>query len=751
MSKFKAAAVAAVGASLLTILLGATAALVWWKFGAPRVGPAIARTLRADSWDDRGTLAVRFRHRAPKLQRIAPRARAGLRGYTVGVNHEAVWIPAGAEVHLIMGAGLRARKRVCMVDYRVSGKSHARGIWFGAPPARRRAEVSAEPAAPAHGTAPTLAMARAGGLRIFASGAGAVGPWRSRVIVVARGATHIHISCSQKYDREAGATLAIILRGVYVTLRIGGVWRKHGCTFASSLRGWVKSAERNMPMPAAAMAETGMVRAGYWPWAARKKIMAVGMALSRESRYQLLMADLHASVDGLAAAKNASQAIRTAWLLGAEYDSWTRAYRVQLPGGAVVLGTKRKPPEGEGGAFVTLDAFTPGKRFIAEGGASFRTWDYPHPGVAGEVAVAARMIASIRNVGGVRHAAPAAKAKAPPLPAGVKTGTGTALRAAQRALAGRPVQVLDYSKSLPGARGTDVTGLSGPHHLVGYSVYDPNLNLFRIQGFTYDTGHHRFTSVVVYPASKVHTFQTMPACIWRDTVGGCYFDANDDMNPRGFLHDLKTRIYKTINDPLAVVNKKPVGGTVVLGVSRDFVVGRYFGKEQVGSHGLGLHAFIYNRQKKDFTTLRLPVHGARSVVAQGVYRSILVGYYKTSRRRLGFWYNIATRGFGRVSPPGAADDCWPREIYKGQIIGRCWGKRHHLHQFVFNMATHKYTMLRPYLAKGLHYIVDGLSKGLCAGQIYVRGNTFGFITSLKYLERSGMRRPAPGARPGSRH
>jgi hypothetical protein len=122
-------------------------------------------------------------------------------------------------------------------------------------------------------------------------------------------------------------------------------------------------------------------------------------------------------------------------------------------------------------------------------------------------------------------------------------------------------------------------------------------------------------------------------------IVGSYLDNND--NSHGFLYNISTGTYVTLDDPLAYLSATPlignsVSGTKLIGIYGNNIIGNYVDTSDVE------HSLLYNITNQTWMTLTYP--GLGDVEANGIYGSDIVGNVTNPSTGLpeGFIYNGST-------------------------------------------------------------------------------------------------------------
>ena len=107
------------------------------------------------------------------------------------------------------------------------------------------------------------------------------------------------------------------------------------------------------------------------------------------------------------------------------------------------------------------------------------------------------------------------------------------------------------------------------------------------------------------------SLQTFAYGIDGNNIVGSYYSSSD--HDYGFLYNISTGIYTTLNDPLGV------DGTEALGVSGNHIVGHYFDNHNQ------YNGFLYDISTGSFTTLNDPL-GVNGTGATGISGNHIVGF-----------------------------------------------------------------------------------------------------------------------------
>ena len=261
-----------------------------------------------------------------------------------------------------------------------------------------------------------------------------------------------------------------------------------------------------------------------------------------------------------------------------------------------------------------------------------------------------------------------------------------------------------------GVNGTAATGISG-NNIVGYYLDASNTrHEFLYNGSTYTT---------------INTLGTI-AGIDGNNVVGTYQAASNVQN--GFVYNISTSAYTIISEPLATNNL-----TYATAISGNIVVGIYGAGTQPGNPATGTtgyNGYIYNLSTSAYTTLDNPL-GVRGTLPYGISGNDIVGTYgdaNASAGNHGFLYDGST--WTTIDDPLGLNGDAPAGISGNTIFGyyldTVSGKAH---GFLYDMPTSTYTTLDdPLGANGTG--VTGISGNTIVGSYDdASGVAHGFVAT----------------------
>jgi hypothetical protein len=276
--------------------------------------------------------------------------------------------------------------------------------------------------------------------------------------------------------------------------------------------------------------------------------------------------------------------------------------------------------------------------------------------------------------------------------------------------------------------GTNANSVSGGN-VVGY-YYDSNFNAhgFIFNGTTY--------TILDDPnAAEIHGSGTAATGISDGNIVGWYLGNGNSPPQQGFLYNLATSSYSTLNDPAGVF------GTVLMGVSDGNIVGWYYDESQI------LHSFLYNLTSGNYTTLADPA-GVMGTFVYGVSSGNVVGYYTDdSNVNHGFLYNIATQKYTSFDDPdgetGPGAGTFAYGISGGNIVGYYSDNHNDSHGFLYNGTAYT-TIDDPNANASYGTEATGIDGGNIVG-IYYDGNgtIHGFLATAIGVSGNGGSGVAP--------
>ena len=160
-------------------------------------------------------------------------------------------------------------------------------------------------------------------------------------------------------------------------------------------------------------------------------------------------------------------------------------------------------------------------------------------------------------------------------------------------------------------------------------------------------------------------------------IVGTYKDNSGDGN--GFLYDITTGTYITLNDPSASTSGD--AGTYFNGIYGNNIVGNYYNSSRAD------FGFEYNISNQTWSTLFYP--GLGNVGVNGIYGSDIVGNISNPSSGLpeGFLYNGST--WSTIMVPGSSDTL-ANGIFGTEIVGTSGGGTTP-NGYVYNIATGTFT------------------------------------------------------------
>jgi hypothetical protein len=164
-------------------------------------------------------------------------------------------------------------------------------------------------------------------------------------------------------------------------------------------------------------------------------------------------------------------------------------------------------------------------------------------------------------------------------------------------------------------------------------------------------------------------------------VVGSYIDANGINH--GFLYNINTSTYTTIDDPLAGTSSSgETEGTFVSGISGNYLVGYYYDQ----SSGSGIHGFLYNLTTSAYTTLDYPT-GVGATYSFAISGSNVVGCYLDASPTAAFEFNIATNTYTSFQNANGVNGTFAYGISGSDIVGAYTNASYDDNGFLYNGTT----------------------------------------------------------------
>jgi hypothetical protein len=165
-------------------------------------------------------------------------------------------------------------------------------------------------------------------------------------------------------------------------------------------------------------------------------------------------------------------------------------------------------------------------------------------------------------------------------------------------------------------KGTVALGIDG-NNIVGF--YNINATT---HGFLYNMNTNLYTTLDDPLTNGV----TEASGIDGNNIVGCYSAPFSRFY--GFVYNISTNLYTTLDDPFATVV------TYAAGIDGNNIVGYYYGTE-AGSRYVGGFGYLYNMNTHSYTTLDDPL-SANETYATGIDGNNIVGFYNDASGTHGF-------------------------------------------------------------------------------------------------------------------
>ncbi|HTU24727.1 MAG TPA: PEP-CTERM sorting domain-containing protein [Pirellulales bacterium] len=190
-------------------------------------------------------------------------------------------------------------------------------------------------------------------------------------------------------------------------------------------------------------------------------------------------------------------------------------------------------------------------------------------------------------------------------------------------------------------------GISGNYVVGNY----PGGQTGQLEGFVYNVSTSTYITLndpSASPPSFEQPYETLAYGVSGNLVVGNYPDAASGLT-LGFIYDISSSSYTTLADPLSA------GFTKATGVDSDYVVGEYLSSlqgEPVGGP-TNTVGFLYDMSTSSYTTLNDPL-GVDGTFPTGVSGNEVIGFYADAANAFhGFIYDISTATFTTVDNPAA--------------------------------------------------------------------------------------------------